>query len=631
MRLMTQTYEVTLCLNKLSESSGWLSNRTIKATLDVSGLSSLSVEQLKHSLSRLKITVKPEANIQLTLLDNSIYQMQNPKGLALAIRKNPHQLWLKDVANEMTYQVRQARTPSLSQLEDFAEIFEFANLESQGRFIPCLLASVKNVEWQNQEWLKILSRAFSLIKKVMQGNNSAVAMKVDLKKNVLYKEFFSLSSKISVIGNISTFTEFSQILISELPSLLERNDPEILIKTLEILSDALEIKLCCRHSDKSWSEREEFLEILKNLENHPNPKINSLAAYNSFLLRSSPTVSTDHVPFLEPYIQNYERTLRHISNACDAENIEAFFTHISDACSCFSKAFSLLPENQAAATQTWIIPFFALRKIAVIKPEILLSIDPSIENLKKMGLDEDRFRRLKEAVKGPVEQQAFSAEEHSLDPVSNELFKKALQAKAPLEWYLNKFLVNNITPQEELAFHSKVVATVRGDVSTNPVSGYYHTRAFLDSTQEKVLLIKGKTGSELTTFAKQLALSLLQTKDNDKYIPIYVPLSRVKVPFNSLISDSLQLYGLSKQDIVAEKILWIFDGYDQIKFDIAENGMLMFRNLYMTNKLQDFGSHKFIITCTENFVKEREFEYFQPSLNPHQFKVMNLLPSSEEK
>jgi len=80
------------------------------------------------------------------------------------------------------------------------------------------------------------------------------------------------------------------------------------------------------------------------------------------------------------------------------------------------------------------------------------------------------------------------------------------------------------------------------------------------------------------------------------YIPIWINLTRIKDPINSLIKeffyDDNSFIKEELEEIKGEKILFILDGFDEIN---------IMQNIYDNNKLNEFSKSKVLINCGEEY------------------------------
>lgn len=136
---------------------------------------------------------------------------------------------------------------------------------------------------------------------------------------------------------------------------------------------------------------------------------------------------------------------------------------------------------------------------------------------------------------------------------------------------------------------------------------------FLQDPDRKALLLTGypQSGKTFATQMYTLQQSILPVID---YKVFFAPLQQVKDPFTNLIFKSFAYYQANvplnlQYQLAHRKILFIFDGYDQIDFQENQTNI----PICYTNYLKEWPGAKFIFTCQRSFYKKqlskRIFEY----------------------
>src|SRR3990167_8452344 len=99
------------------------------------------------------------------------------------------------------------------------------------------------------------------------------------------------------------------------------------------------------------------------------------------------------------------------------------------------------------------------------------------------------------------------------------------------------------------------------------------------STDPKVMLLMGDTGSGKSVFSQQLHQQLWEHYKARDPIPLWIPLPELDNPFESAVEEVLKKYGIDESQIselkVKEKFIFIVDGYDELH---------QFQNCYVMNK-----------------------------------------------
>ncbi|KAG0042569.1 U3 snoRNP protein, partial [Gryganskiella cystojenkinii] len=154
------------------------------------------------------------------------------------------------------------------------------------------------------------------------------------------------------------------------------------------------------------------------------------------------------------------------------------------------------------------------------------------------------------------------------------------------------------------------------------------------SSDQKVLLLLGGSGTGKTTFNQELDLKLWKTyMDSPKTtkVPLLISLSAIDRPEKDLIAKHLRICDFSEPQIREMKdreLVIICDGYDECQQS---------RNLYESNEFNKDGGWRvqMIVSCRSEHLGEDYLDLFQPSraspVDPDLFKQAVLVPFSSDQ
>ncbi|KAF9931297.1 hypothetical protein BGZ67_005409 [Mortierella alpina] len=149
---------------------------------------------------------------------------------------------------------------------------------------------------------------------------------------------------------------------------------------------------------------------------------------------------------------------------------------------------------------------------------------------------------------------------------------------------------------------------------------------FLDSDDQKVLLLLGDSGSGKSTFNREIEHNLWQKYEKAKSrIPLYINLSAIERPEQDLIVKQLRKFELSDSQIrelkAQRKFVLICDGYDESQEK---------HNLYTTNRLNQTGEWQvqMVVSCRSEYIGLDYRDLFQPSTDIAQFREAVIAPFS---
>jgi ankyrin repeat protein/WD40 repeat protein len=121
------------------------------------------------------------------------------------------------------------------------------------------------------------------------------------------------------------------------------------------------------------------------------------------------------------------------------------------------------------------------------------------------------------------------------------------------------------------------------------------TAKFL-SSDKKVLLLLGDSGSGKSLYTQGLASKLWQDHKSDSAIPVWISLPSLKNPVNRAIEETFEKFGFNSEEIenlrLTKSFLFIFDAFDEIH---------QLKNLWVSNHLGQWKA-KIIITCRREYL-----------------------------
>ncbi|KAF9084423.1 hypothetical protein BGX29_002564, partial [Mortierella sp. GBA35] len=149
---------------------------------------------------------------------------------------------------------------------------------------------------------------------------------------------------------------------------------------------------------------------------------------------------------------------------------------------------------------------------------------------------------------------------------------------------------------------------------------------FLASTDQKVLLLLGDSGSGKSTFNREIEHNLWLKYEKAKgRIPLYINLSAIDRPEQDMIAKQLRKFELSNSQIrelkAQRKFVLICDGYDESQQK---------HNLYTTNRLNQTGEWQvqMVISCRSEYIGLDYRDLFQPSNDITEFQEAVVAPFS---
>ncbi|KAG0298942.1 hypothetical protein BGZ98_010428 [Dissophora globulifera] len=149
---------------------------------------------------------------------------------------------------------------------------------------------------------------------------------------------------------------------------------------------------------------------------------------------------------------------------------------------------------------------------------------------------------------------------------------------------------------------------------------------FLASTDQKVLLLLGDSGSGKSTFNREIEHNLWLKYEKVKgRIPLHINLSAIDRPEQDMIPKQLRKFELSNSQIrelkAQRKFVLICDGYDESQEK---------HNLYMTNRLNQTGEWQvqMVVSCRSEYIGLDYRDLFQPSNDITEFQEAVIAPFS---
>jgi WD40 repeat protein/tetratricopeptide (TPR) repeat protein len=156
------------------------------------------------------------------------------------------------------------------------------------------------------------------------------------------------------------------------------------------------------------------------------------------------------------------------------------------------------------------------------------------------------------------------------------------------------------------------------------------TAKFL-SSDKKVLLILGDSGSGKSLYTQGLASKLWSDHKDDSPIPVWISLPSLKNPVNRAIEETFEKFGFNSEEIknlrLTKSFIFIFDAFDEIH---------QLKNLWVSNHLDQWKA-KIIITCRREYLYHVDnyklyFTPFKGERALHQdYEEMIIKPFSEEQ
>ncbi|KAF9536988.1 hypothetical protein EC957_009125, partial [Mortierella hygrophila] len=149
---------------------------------------------------------------------------------------------------------------------------------------------------------------------------------------------------------------------------------------------------------------------------------------------------------------------------------------------------------------------------------------------------------------------------------------------------------------------------------------------FLASTDQKVLLLLGDSGSGKSTFNREIEHNLwLKYEKATGRIPLHINLSAIDRPEQDMIAKQLRKFELSDSQIrelkTQRKFVLICDGYDESQEK---------HNLYTTNRLNQTEEWQvqMVVSCRSEYIGMDYRDLFQPSTDTTQFQEAVITPFS---
>ncbi|KAF9556933.1 hypothetical protein EC968_007877 [Mortierella alpina] len=149
---------------------------------------------------------------------------------------------------------------------------------------------------------------------------------------------------------------------------------------------------------------------------------------------------------------------------------------------------------------------------------------------------------------------------------------------------------------------------------------------FLASTDQKVLLLLGDSGSGKSTFNRELEHNLWLTYEKVKgRIPLHINLSAIDRPEQDMMAKQLRKFEFSNSQIrelkAQRKFVLICDGYDESQQK---------HNLYMTNRLNQTGEWQvqMVVSCRSEYIGLDYRDLFRPSNDISEFQEAVIAPFS---
>ncbi|KAF9436921.1 hypothetical protein BGZ76_002545 [Entomortierella beljakovae] len=149
---------------------------------------------------------------------------------------------------------------------------------------------------------------------------------------------------------------------------------------------------------------------------------------------------------------------------------------------------------------------------------------------------------------------------------------------------------------------------------------------FLASTNQKVLLLLGDSGSGKSTFNREIEHNLWLKYEKVKgRIPLHINLSAIDRPEQDMITKQLRKFELTNSQIrelkAHRKFVLICDGYDESQ----EN-----HNLYTTNRLNQTGEWQvqMVVSCRSEYIGLDYRDLFRPSNDIAEFQEAVIAPFS---
>ncbi|KAF9544024.1 hypothetical protein EC957_000293 [Mortierella hygrophila] len=149
---------------------------------------------------------------------------------------------------------------------------------------------------------------------------------------------------------------------------------------------------------------------------------------------------------------------------------------------------------------------------------------------------------------------------------------------------------------------------------------------FLASTDQKVLLLLGDSGSGKSTFNREIEHNLWLKYEKAKgRIPLHINLSAIDKPEQDMIAKQLRKFEFSNSQIrelkAQRKFVLICDGYDESQEK---------HNLYMTNRLNQTGEWQvqMVVSCRSEYIGLDYRDHFQPSNDITEFQEAVIAPFS---
>jgi len=619
-RIEGPDFLIELFLDTIECSRAWFSNKTIKATLDLSCIATLDLQQLRRAFSILRININPDRKlIRISSEEHLVFDISNTRDLAkvLATKDPKEELWLQSLIANINFnrEYHEDNPGALSRLGEIADIIKFY---PKGMRMN-LTAFFPPETWQEEDFLK------SFTKRVKQIKSSD--------ENFYISNPGIRNPRINPDG-------IDDLLIKNLSEMILQNKNDLAKISLKLLTELIEMQTAFSKSylefqKKSLTDRKNQLGQISSSDD----LILDLIQYNYFLYH----FALGKIKSNDDYIL----LLQQIDQGAQASTFEELCTALETARTYFLKVISNSPEQNPESTQCqpWMSSFFVFRKVIERDPTILLTFDLTSENLKKLGFDGfpissiigewllDIARDLFNSEVLECSKQAWAIIENLKNetvfskqvsdqarefvaemptPSSTILFDDSFRWSVSWDWCVRRVLQADPVIQRELSNYTEVYVT-QDDLIT-PIKLTDLIDVFLENDEQGVLLIKGGSGSGKTFFSKKLAWEQKHYTSSivNKYDVIYSPLDKLE-SFEYRIhlrTESMKLYSIATLSPLRErKILWIFDNYDKI--NVGERG---FPNLYITNEFRDSPNSKVIFLCNDSLSKKKEFysEVFSP-------------------
>lgn len=613
----TKEFNIVLFPGRLHQSQAWIQTSDqspLSVRLDLSKLVFLNPSSFIHlistAFSSLKIkggNEKDEEVIKIFPPFPSVYEISTPEQLLKLLLLYPKKSYLIQKVHLLFEDLLKSSRLSIKQLEALSPLSIFLEAE--------LLRRV---------WVKVAELEKEVLN-VKDSFKSYCKCLIQLKKGGLGLEAHKLYSSESIIKILQDLTH-------KLSTSKMKGERDFL---LELLMNLMEIAVSIDEGHLSKTALN-FSKVLKKYQNNLSEPENAFAStYALHLLNLTQSKSFIVLQELNPNHPVSLLTIDLKNSFKDLKNVPEWFWSLLALRLKIMHNIQSVREFSTVLTKPSPSYLLMIGLVQCVKEVLTL---PSLEieifedalcNLKKI-LDHNQSLQIKESNFRISEEKGRQAFCVFLTNIIHEISSPPQLAEAVSGIQQETLNINFpplfLSPERQLAHHQQKQLTSDYSFQQSlaiafPLDGELHVghdtipyqslsealEAFMWS-EDKIFLLSGGPHSGKTSSIKKFIWDELKkyNPESHDYLPLYIPMSRLKNPIKNLQDEYLDSVGIDKnarEELTKSHLIWVCDEFKEL----FSQERVEFRNLYLTNNGKKWENSKWVFISEPNFC---DLDYF---------------------